>query len=545
MCCVLFIDPKTINDIPHALGAHRQRACVLMFLLCISNSVDANAAQSSEQTLFQEARAAYRARAIAAGRARNEKVVADNFFEAGNLEQAAKLYLHALAVAPDAFYYEEKKQIAMRLASANRKSDAIGILEELLTERGHDEKAKLEIAKLLDSLQSRSASITEADAVLKQDSRNRYALLTKADSLRKGKKFTESLPLYRRILQQGNDFDARLGLVYSLLAIGAKVEAKQEFKLIRTRDDAQEEQYYELANVLNAATRPSVDLLLNHYSDSDKNRSAEHGAIIRVVLGNQDWIADVREKDAESPDTTANAKIYSLGTTANVTDRYKVTGRYGRADLKADRRISVDTGQFKVDVKLGAGTLAGNLSWDALNATTASIQSAIQVARKAVELTQPFTDRFKTNLAYSYKNYSDGNAANDFRASADYVFYRGVLQTSLGWGYHRTNYKNPLGAGSYSYSVPENLAAYQAMLTAYYESEKFYVNVDIEYGREAYEKNGAKIKDKFLYNVATLGFKATRKLSLELSNESSDSKIADAEDTYNESIFGARISYLF
>ena len=537
----------------------RQFLCVLTVLLCSTHGTDASAAQSNEQTLQQQAYAAFRARAIAASRARNEKVVADNTFEAGDLEQAAKLYLHALAVAPDAFYYDEKKEIATRLARANHKADAIAILEQLLSERRNDELAKLDITKLLSTLQPQTVTSKEVDAMLKQDSRNKYALLTKADGLRQQKQFRDSLAFYRRILQQGNDFDARLGLIYSLLAVGAKADAKQEFKLLSTEDGAQEEQYYELSNELDASTRPTVDLLLNHYDDSDKNKSAEHGATIKVVVGNLDWIAEVRDKTAtaieypvETPDTsvktTAMTKVYSLSASTNVTDRLLLTGKYGRIDLMTDQRKSLNTGQLKFDVKTGSGVLSGNASWDVLNATTASIKSATQVAKKSIELTQPLTDRLKTDLSYAYKSYSDGNAANDFRASASFVIYQGLPQISLGYGFHRTNYKNPLVGGqqpSYSYSAPQNLVAHQTMLTAYYESERFYVNVDIEYGREAFEKNRSKVKDQFRYNVATIGFKATRKLSFELNKESSNSTIANAEDTYNESTLGARVSYLF
>lgn len=530
----------------------RQIWCALIVLLCSTHGADASAAQSNEQTLQQQAYAAYRARAIAASRARNEKVVADNTFEAGNLEQAAKLYLHALAVAPGAFYYDEKKEIATRLARANRKADAIAILEELLRERRNDEVAKLDITKLLSTLQPQTVTSKEVDAMLKQDSRNKYALLTKADGLRQQKQFRESLSFYRRILQQGNDFDARLGLIYSLLAAGAKADAKREFKLLSTEDGAQEEQYYELSNELDANTRPTVDLLLNHYDDSDMNKSAEHGATIKVVVGNLDWIAEIRDKTAtlmEMPE--AKTKVYSLSATTNVTDRLLVIGKYGRTDLiTADQRRSLNTGQLKLDVKTGfsTGVLSGSASWDVLNATVASIKSATQVAKKSIELTQPLTDRLKTYLSYAYKSYSDGNAANDFRASASFVIYQGQPQISLGYGFHRTNYKNPLVDGeqpSYSYSAPQDLVAHQAMLTAYYESEQFYVNVDIEYGRETFEKNQSKANDQFRYNVVTIGFKATRKLSFELNKESSNSTIANAEDTYNESTLGARVWYLF
>ena len=530
-------------------GLGRRCSHAITLLLCLINGVDASAGQSSDQTLKQQAYAAYRARSIAAGLARNEKVVADNFFEAGNLEQAAKLYLHALAAAPDAFYYDEKKLIATRLASANHKPDAIAILEELLTERKNDLPEKLEIIKLLDTLQQHAVTLMEIDALLKQDSLNPYALLIKANSLRQQKRFRESVPLYRRILQQGSNFDARMGLIYSLLALEEKAEALREYKRIHTENDAQSEQYRELGSLVESSMRPSVDLALSHYADTDKNRSVEHSAVIRVVVGNLDWVANISDKTATLFDASANVKTYAISASGNATDRFRLTGKYGRAHLIADARRIVNTGQLKVDVNTGSGTLSGNVSWDALNATTASIQNAIQASKKSVELMQPFTERLKANLAYAYKSYSDGNAANDFRASASYVLYNGVPQISVGYGHHCTNYKNPLITGSsippsYSYSAPKKLVAHQAMLTSYYESEQFYINVDIEMGREAYEKNRVKIKDKFHYNAASIGFKATSKLSVELSAENSKAATAEIEDTYNDSIFGARVSYL-
>ena len=556
MYCAYFIGPPIPNDATHALGVRRRLLRVIATLLCVAISAAASAAPSPEQSLKQQAYAAYRALAIAASRARNEKVVADNFYEAGNLEQAAKAYLHALAVAPEAFYYDEKTEIATRLARANRKPEAVAILEELLTERRNDEVAKLEITKLLSTLQPQTVTLKEVDALLKQDGRNKYALLTKANALRQQKKFRESLLLYRRILLQGSDFDARLGLIYSLLAMGAKTEAKKEFKLISPEDGDQEEQYVELSNELEASTRPTLDVLQNRYSDTDKNKSVEQGATIKVVVGNLDWVADMREKKATSNDVDsfALAKSYSLGATTHVTDRVIVTGKYGRTELiTSEQRKSVATGQLKVDVKTGSGVLSGNASWDALNATIASIGSTTQVAKKSIELTQPLTERFNTNLNYAYKNYSDGNAANDFRATATYVLYNGVPQISLGYGVHRTNYKNPLIDGeqpSYSYSAPQHLFADQVFITAYYETERFYVNVDIEYGREAYKKrdeelNEIKYKDQFHYNVATLGFKATRKLSFELNRERSNSATATFEDIYNETTLGARVFYQF
>ena len=316
-----------------ARGADPAHALRMLVILLVFNAMDARAAPPGEPTLNQQAYTAYRARAIAAGHARNEKIAADNFFEDGNLEQAAKLYLHALAAAPDAFSFAEKKQIATRLASANRQPDAILILQELLTQRKNDLPARLELVKLLATMQQNAAALAELDNILKHDGRNRYALLIKADALRRQKLFSESIPVYRSILQQVNDFDARLGLMYSLLAVGAKAEAKKHFTFIDAEDEARQEQLDELTKALNSSTRPRLDLLLNHYGDSDENRSLEHGVIVRAVAGNIDWVADVRNKTAisDAEETRATADTYALSAAGNVTDDFRVTAKYGRA----------------------------------------------------------------------------------------------------------------------------------------------------------------------------------------------------------------------
>ena len=518
------------------------RLRVLMILLCLLGS--ASAAPPNAQTLNPSTYTAYRARAIAISHARNEKVIADNFFEAGNLEQAAKLYLHALAAAPDAFSFAEKKHIATRLVKANHRPDAVVILQQLLIEAKSNLPTKLEIVKILAGLPQNSAALAELDAVLKQDSRNKYALLIKADSLRRQKKFSESVPVYRSILQQGHDFDAHLGLVYSLLAVGAKADAKKQFKLIPVEDDAQQEQLDELANTLNSRTRPTLDLLLNHYADSDENRSLEHGVIVRLVTGNIDWVADVRNKIAiaDAEDTTATAGTYSLSATANVTDDLRVTGKYGRAKLTAEREALLTTGLLKVAAQVGTGTVTVNVARDALSATPTLISNAIQVSKRAIELKQPLAERLKANLAYAYKSYSDGNTSDDLRAAAYYVVYHGAPQISLGAGYGRVNYKNPTTNG---YSAPQNLLAKKLMLTTYYESERLYVDVNIEYGRESYEKNSVYKDNIFHYETATLGMKVTRKLSVELSAERSNSSAAEGAETFDDSVASARLSYLF
>ena len=520
------------------------RLRVLVVLLCLMGSASASAAPPSAQTSNPSTYTAYRARAIAVSHARNEKIIADNFFEAGNLEQAAKLYLHALAAAPEAFSFAEKKHIATRLVRANHRPDAVIILQQLLIEAKSNLPAKLEIVKILAALPQNSAALAELDAVLKQDSHNKYALLIKADSLRRQKQFSESILVYRRILQQGHNFDASLGLVYSLLAVGAKADAKKQFKLIPVEDDAQQEQLDELANTLNSRTRPTLDLLLNHYADSDENSSLEHGVIVRVVTGNIDWVADVRNKtaSADAEDTAATADTYSLSATANVTDAVRVTGKYGRSTLTAERVASFTTGLLKVAAQVGTGTVTINVAQDALSATPTLISNAIQVSKKAIELRQPLTERLKANLAYADKNYSDDNASTDLRAAAYYAVYNGAPQINLGAGYGRVHYKSPTTNG---YSAPQNLLATKLMLTLYYESERFYVDVNIEYGRESYEKNRVYKDNIFHYETAALGIKITRKLSVELSAERSNSSAAEGAETFDDSVASARLSYLF
>lgn len=527
-----------------ARGAGPVYALRVLLIFLSFHTLDARAAPPANPASNPQAYAAYRARAIAAGQARNEKIAADNFFEDGNLEQAAKLYLHALTAAPDAFSFAEKKQIATRLAGAGRQSDASVILQELLAQRKNDLPARLELVKSLVAMQQHTAAFAELDNILRHDGRNRYALLIKADALRRQKLFSESIPVYLSILQQANDFDARLGLVYSLLAVGAKAEAKKHFKLIEAEDEGRQEQLDELAKALNSSTRPRLDLLLNHYEDSDENRSLEHGVLVRVVAGNIDWVADIRNKTAisDAEETRATADTYALSAAANVTDDLRVTGKYGRTKLIAASTVSRASYLLKLDAKLGTSLVTANFSQEALTATPALISNPILVSKNSIGLTQPLMPRFKTNLAYVYKTYSDGNTAQDFRAGAYYAVYHGAPQISVGAGYHRADFKSPTSNG---YSAPQDLLGKQVMLTAYYEGERFYMDVNIEYGRESYEKNQVFKDNIFYYTTAAFGVKVTRRLALELGAEKSNSSAAKGAETFDDSVVNARLSYLF
>ena len=114
--------------------------------------------------------------------ARQQKFRADSLVTQKRSDDAAQLYLQALALAPDAFNFNEKFQIAKRLINAGRPSEASEILRQLVLEQPGNVPVRTEFARVLFALSQVAAASREADQILKVDPTNKDAAELKADT---------------------------------------------------------------------------------------------------------------------------------------------------------------------------------------------------------------------------------------------------------------------------------------------------------------------------------------------------------------------------
>lgn|GEM_PF-6181969 len=112
--------------------------------------------------------------------ARQQKFRADSLFIQKRVDDAAQLYWQALTLAPDAFNFNEKFQIAKRLISAGRSAEASETLRQLVAEQPGNVPVRTEFAHVLFALSQVAAASREADQILKVDPANKEAAELKA-----------------------------------------------------------------------------------------------------------------------------------------------------------------------------------------------------------------------------------------------------------------------------------------------------------------------------------------------------------------------------
>jgi tetratricopeptide (TPR) repeat protein len=484
-------------------------------------------------------------------RARDLKMSGDVKFDQNDFELAAEFYLRALALAPGAFSVKEKKIIADRLVAANRRREAIEVLRQLALEQGDDADIRISLAKLFSDNEDYAAAIAQVDQVLEQDRGNRYALLVKANSLRSQQKFGQSIILYRRILDLDEDFDARLGLTYSLLAEGEKKKARESFGRMKAEGEEQQSQINDLAYFLDSVTRPTVDLYSGTFTDSDKNRTSERRVTVRGASTDWDLAAMFGKKNALSEGVTYAADAVTASASTNFSEVLRLTLKLGQVKLGAEQRRSVATRDFEIDFKGGfqpVSIVNVDVSHDVVTTTGVQIGNAIEQDQSSVKLTRALDAKTMLYLNYRYRQYSDINSANDFQGTAQRTVFSGGPVVRVGYVYRQMDYNHPTFSG---YFAPQNYKSHQGFVTLYYEYGSYYFDSEADYGQQKYQqdfyddKTVSKISQPFVYASATLGTTVAKKFRLELHAEYNKSYATSNGYGYDDLLVNAQASYMF
>lgn len=177
------------------------------------------------------------------------KALGDRYAALGKKEEAASAYKLmknwelSITLAPR---IEEIK----KLAREDKLDQAIYELRALITQYPDLLQAHLLLALYLGWKKDFPEAIKELDRVLKVDSENREALLTKAHILRWQGNPGDAILLYKKLLEQKEDFFAHWGLVWAYMDINKISEANQLFQSLRPRDKSQQADYDELSSAL-------------------------------------------------------------------------------------------------------------------------------------------------------------------------------------------------------------------------------------------------------------------------------------------------------
>lgn len=161
------------------------------------------------------------------------KLMGDYQAGKGDFGKAAEAYLKALPGIRSRLTDDELTEVAVYLSWGGQLKASEKELRYVLGKSPANIRARGQLARVLLWSEDLDGALSEADAVLAKQPKDRDALLVKAEALRYKGEADRAIDVYKSLLASSEDFDARLGSAYSWLDKGDAVQALAQASLLR------------------------------------------------------------------------------------------------------------------------------------------------------------------------------------------------------------------------------------------------------------------------------------------------------------------------
>jgi tetratricopeptide (TPR) repeat protein len=508
---------------------------LLLVLLCALASVVDSSAQTVDQ-LLKSAQTAPDKKT----QANLYKQLGDKLAAQDQIEQAADAFSKALASGRENFSPTERVRMAIHLSWADRLKESRDELDRVLAQDPKNIAARSHLARVLSWSGDLSEAVAQADLVLKDQPEHKDALLVKADALQWQGRYVEAIPIYQKLVAQDGDFDARVGLSRSLMAVGNRTAALENRDSLQAGSARQKRDLAKLIDALDQEIRPTVEARYNYYRDSDQNR------LNRYALGGNFWIdnykfgINFRHTDANDPTRDNRAEDLLFRIYSRLTDQFGAGAGIGFTQL-ADRHTSdFLAGHIRFDGKLFAGTAGVNVTREVLSDTAELIENRIRMTNVGLYVSQPLTERFSVYAGYNYKSFSDGNHANDLQLTTQYAIYL-APKIMIGHRFRLLDFHEQSGSGFFD---PNNYIANRAFTSVYYENKLLYTYLEGYVGYQTFRRNQV-ATDSFIHGGAgSVGIKPIANLAIEVNVEGGNFA-AGSTAGFTYFIVGPRVLYRF
>lgn len=508
---------------------------LLLVLLCALASVVDSSAQTVDQ-LLKSAQTAPDKKT----QANLYKQLGDKLAAQDQIEQAADAFSKALASGRENFSPTERVRMAIHLSWADRLKESRDELDHVLAQDPKNIAARSHLARVLSWSGDLSEAVAQADLVLKDQPEHKDALLVKADALQWQGRYVEAIPIYQKLVAQDGDFDARVGLSRSLMAVGNRTAALENRDSLQAGSARQKRDLAKLIDALDQEIRPTVEARYNYYRDSDQNR------LNRYALGGNFWIdnykfgINFRHTDANDPTRDNRAEDLLFRIYSRLTDQFGAGAGIGFTQL-ADRHTSdFLAGHIRFDGKLFAGTAGVNVTREVLSDTAELIENRIRMTNVGLYVSQPLTERFSVYAGYNYKSFSDGNHANDLQLTTQYAIYL-APKIMIGHRFRLLDFHEQSGSGFFD---PNNYIANRAFTSVYYENKLLYTYLEGYVGYQTFRRNQV-ATDSFIHGGAgSVGIKPIANLAIEVNVEGGNFA-AGSTAGFTYFIVGPRVLYRF
>jgi len=458
---------------------------------------------------------------------------------AGRLKEAENVLNLVLSENPA--YTEARVQLARVLSWSGRNDEAIKELNLVLSENPAHAGARVQLARVLSWSGRNDEAIKEADRVLKDHPGRRDPLLIKANAMRWKGENTKATPIYEQLLQEEENFDARLGLTYTYLSNGYVKKARESFHLLKPKTGRQEKEFKKLSLEMIRETRPNLEPKFSFYKDTDGSKLYRYA--LSYNSRSDRWKTSIHLRHTDARDATRNNRAEDLWAKSygKVSDSLSAGGGLGFTQLGDGNTSHFGTGHIRGDYNIWKGKIGASLSRDVFSETAQLIENRIRFTDAGIYLFQNLSERLSIILRYNYRDFSDENSANSLQLGPKYDLYRGKWRLSAGVRLRYVDYKRQSGSG---YFDPNNFKSSQFFLSFFTDADRYYLYLEPYFGSQSFERYGEKTDKTFGGATGSVGFKLTERLQVELNGEGGDYALASSSG-FRYYLIGFSVNFYF
>ncbi len=521
---------------------------VLFMLLILLGSAGTSPAQPSgdasepagDETAIVSIRRAIEASKDDGEKALLYKKMGDLYVSRDDYKNAAGEYIRALSLK-NAFSARERLQMAVAISWGDRLDEAAAEFRSLIREDPQNSEARVHLARALSWSGRFDESLAEVDQVLKQDPGSKDALLIKANDLRWKGEADEALPLYRSILEKGEDFDARLGYTYALFDCGDLAEARKSMALLKPVYPYQENELKKLQEELKrpkSAQPVQGDVKYTHYRDNDGNDVDRYMASFGFPAGK--WKNSISSVHTEANDyVRRNSADMVFGETrVPLTRRFSLGAGIGVIRFRNSADSNFLLGRLNADADMPWASVGLSLASEPLTDTAQIIEKRIRVAAARIYLSRGLAERFFLYGSYGYVDYSDSNNSHDFLLSPRYVLVQGNPRVTIGYRFRYLNFDRQSFGG---YFDPENFLSHQIFTNASFEAGRYFGFAEIFAGQQSYTRYDVGHNEGIYGGTGALGYKLSQHVSVEVSAEGGNYALQSASG-FTSFLYGIRLT---
>ena len=458
----------------------------------------------------------------------------DEYASREDNKRAADEYVKALSLDAAAFTVEERLSMAVVISWADRLEEASRILREILAEDPQNDEARAQLAKVLSWSDKLNEAQAEADLVLKRNPEDPDALLVKANVLRWRGEAAASIPFYERVLAEGENFDARVGLAYAYLDAGKKDKAQEIGKTLVPTTAAQQKELVKFSDTLSAASMSHISLQESYYRDSDSNTVKRSLLSYGFWAGNWETELAFRLTDAEDPVRHEWAEDIWVTTHRHMDNLGTAVGAGISSTAGGTRNDFI--GLATAEMNMGWWTVGASVAREVLTDTAQLVQNWIKHTTETISFAETASSRLTFSESYAQSSYSDSNDAEDLRAGVRYMIPLAPVKMAVGYRFRYWNFRRQSGSG---YFDPEDFISHTIFASVYGEHEKLYAYLEPYAGYQSYKRYGVNTSNFFPGYSASVGMKVTKRVACEISGEGGN--YAGTTTGYNYNQVGFRV----